>query len=129
VSGIPEEFIPKLASWCELKKRYYSNFLRQGKHNKIRMENLINIRIELPQEVINKLEFVIIETVTKTIKAHVDNIREEPKMYTRKEAAQALRITLPTLRQYEIQGRLIPKRSGKRVLYPKYVIEHFIAAL
>ena len=51
------------------------------------MEDLINIRIELPQEVIKKLEFVIIETVTKTIKAHVDNIREEPKMYTRKEAA------------------------------------------
>lgn len=93
------------------------------------MENLIHIRIELPQEVINKLEFVIVETVTRTIKAHVDNIREEPKMYTRKEAAQALRITLPTLRQYEIQGRLIPKRSGKRVLYPKHVIERFIAAL
>ena len=93
------------------------------------MENLINIRIELPQEVINKLESVIVETVTKTIKAHVANIREEPKMYTRKEAAQALRITLPTLRQYEIQGRLIPKRAGKRVLYPKHVIEHFIATL
>ncbi|WP_276374223.1 helix-turn-helix domain-containing protein [Chryseolinea sp. H1M3-3] len=93
------------------------------------MENLINLRIELPQEVINKLELVIIETVTKTIKAHVDNIREEPKIYTRKEAAQALRITLPTLRQYEIQGRLIPKRSGRRVLYPKHIIEHFIGAL
>lgn len=93
------------------------------------MENLINIRIELPQEIIDKLEFVIIETVTKTIKAQVDNIKEEPKMYTRKEAAQALRITLPTLRQYEIQGRLIPKRAGKRVLYPKHVIERFIAAL
>jgi len=93
------------------------------------MENLINIRIELPQEVINKLELVIIETVTKTIKEHVDDIREEPRMYTRKEAAQALRITLPTLRQYEIQGRLIPKRAGKRVLYPKDVIEHFIANL
>ena len=93
------------------------------------MENLINIRIELPQEIIDKLEFVIIETVTKTIKAQVDNIREEPKMYTRKEAALALRITLPTLRQYEIQGRLIPKRAGKRVLYPKHAIEHFIASL
>ena len=41
------------------------------------MENLINIRIELPQEVINKLELVIIETVSKTIKSHVENIREE----------------------------------------------------
>ena len=93
------------------------------------MENLINIRIQLPQEVINKIESVIVETVTKTIKQHVDNIKAEPKMYTRKEGAQALRITLPTLRQYEIQGRLIPKRAGKRVLYPKHAIEHFIATL
>jgi len=78
------------------------------------IENLINVRIELPQEAINKIESVIIETVTKTIKQQVDNIKAESKMYIRKEAAQVLRITLPTLRQYEIQGRLIPKRSGKR---------------
>jgi hypothetical protein len=44
------------------------------------MENLINIKIELPQEVINKIESVIVETVTKTIKQHVDNIKAEPKM-------------------------------------------------
>ena len=50
-------------------------------------------------------------------------------MYTRKEAAEALRITLPTLRQYEIQERLIPKRAGKRVLYSKQSIDQFIAAL
>ena len=97
------------------------------------MENLINIRIELPQEIIDKLEFVIIETITKTIKAQVDNIREEPKIYTRKEAAQALRITYlllyPPFVNMKIQGRLIPKRPGKRVLYPKHVIEHFIASL
>lgn len=93
------------------------------------MENLINIKIELPQEVINKIESVIIETVTKTIKQQVDNIKAEPKMYTRKEAATTLRITLPTLRQYEIQGRLVPKRAGKRVLYPKHALEQFIATL
>jgi hypothetical protein len=93
------------------------------------MENLINIKIELPQEVLNKLESVIIETVTRTIKQEVDNIKAEPKMYTRKEAASALRITLPTLRLYEIQGRLIPKRAGKRVLYSKQAIELFISTL
>lgn len=76
------------------------------------MENSINLKIELPQEVINRLESVIIETVTRTINQHVDNIKAEPKMFTRKEAAQTLRITLPTLRLYEIQGRLLPKRSG-----------------
>lgn len=56
-------------------------------------KNLINIKIELPQEVLNRLESVIIETVTRTIKQEVDNIKAEPKMYTRKEAASTLRIT------------------------------------
>ena len=93
------------------------------------MENSISIKIDLPQEVITKLEQVIIETVSKTIQQHVDNIKAEPKMFTRKEAAKTLRITLPTLRVYEIQGRLIPKRAGKRVLYSKEDIEAFIKSL
>lgn len=93
------------------------------------MENFINLKIDLPQEVISKLENIIIETVTRTIQQHVADIKAEPKMFTRKEAANALRITLPTLRVYEVQGRLIPKRAGKRVLYSKQDIENFIASL
>lgn len=93
------------------------------------MENSINIKIDLPQDVISKLENVIIETVKKTIQQHVADIKCEPKMFTRKEAASALRITLQTLRVYELQGRLIPKRAGKRVLYVKQDIEAFIASL
>jgi len=93
------------------------------------MENSINLKIDLPLDIIQKLENVIIETVTRTLRQHVSNIKAEPKMYTRKEAANVLRITLPTLRVYEIQGRLIPKRAGKRVLYAKDDIEAFIASL
>jgi DNA-binding transcriptional MerR regulator len=47
-------------------------------------------------------------------------------MFTRKKAANALRITFPTLRIYELQGKLTPKRAGKRVLYRKEDIENFI---
>ncbi len=93
------------------------------------MENSINLKIDLPQDIIAKLESVIIETVSKTLQQHIANIKAEPKMYTRKEAASALRITLPTLRVYELQGRLIPKRAGKRVLYTKETIETFITSL
>ena len=77
------------------------------------MENSINLKIDLPQEVISRLEQVIVETVTRTIQRHVSDIKSEPKMFTRKEAAKTLRITLPTLRVYEIQGRLMPKRAGR----------------
>jgi hypothetical protein len=93
------------------------------------MENSINLKIDLPPDLIKKLENVIIETVTKTLQEHVASIKAEPKMYTRKEAASALRVTLPTLRVYEVQGKLIPKRAGKRVLYTKKDIEAFIASL
>ncbi|MFD0998717.1 helix-turn-helix domain-containing protein [Ohtaekwangia kribbensis] len=93
------------------------------------MENFINLKIDLPDDLIQKLEKVIVDTVTKTLQQRVADIKAEPKMYTRKEAANALRITLPTLRLYEIQGRLIPKRAGKRVLYSKENIEAFIASL
>lgn len=93
------------------------------------MENSINLKIDLPPDIIKKLENVIIETVTKTLQEHVANIKAEPKMYTRKEAASALRVTLPTLRVYEVQGKLLPKRAGKRVLYTKKDIEAFIASL
>ncbi len=93
------------------------------------MENLINLRIELPQEVINKLESIIVATVTKTLQEHVGSIKAEPKMYTRIEASKLLRVALPTLRVYEIQGRLMPKRAGKRVLYSKEAIEQFIVSL
>jgi hypothetical protein len=71
-----------------------------------------------------KLENIIIETVTKTLQQHVTNIKAEPKMYTRKEAASSSRITLPTLRVYEVQGRLIPKRAGKSVRCTKEILEH-----
>lgn len=93
------------------------------------MENFINLKIDLPDDLIQKLEKVIVDTVTRTLQQRVADIKAEPKMYTRKEAANALRITLPTLRLYEIQGRLIPKRAGKRVLYTKNDIELFIASL
>jgi lipoate-protein ligase A len=93
------------------------------------MENSIHFKIDLPSEVLKKIEQVIIDTVTKTIQQHVTSIKTEPRMFTRKEAANALRVTLPTLRIYELQGKLIPKRAGKRVLYKKEDIENFIDSL
>ena len=93
------------------------------------MENNIILKIDLPQETISALQSVIIETVRNALYQHVTDIKTEPKMYTRKEAAAALRITLPTLRVYEVQGRLIPKRAGKSVLYTKEILEAFIASL
>ena len=93
------------------------------------MENIVNLKIDLPPDILKKLETVIIDTVSRVLQQHVSNIKAEPKMYTRKETANALRVTLPTLRVYELKRRLMPKRAGKRVLYCKKDIEDFIASL
>jgi hypothetical protein len=92
-------------------------------------QNTFTLKIELPPEVIHKLELVITETITRTLHQHVASIKSEPMMVTRKEAAKILRVTLPTLRVYELQGRLVPKRSGKRVLYTRMEIDRYIDSL
>jgi hypothetical protein len=93
------------------------------------MENTVTLKIELPKAVIENLERIITETVIRVLTDHVDKIKAEPKLYSRKEVANLLRITLPTLRVYEVRGRLVPKRAGKRVLYAKQDVEDFIETL
>jgi hypothetical protein len=93
------------------------------------MENIVMLRIELPKDVIENLQRIITETVIRALSDHVDKVKTEPKLYSRKEVAKQLQVTLPTLRVYELQGRLVPKRAGKRVLYTKQAIEDFIETL
>jgi hypothetical protein len=91
------------------------------------MDNIITLKIELPQEFLVKLETLIVQTVTKTLNEHIRKIKEQPKMLTRKEAAHALRISEVTLRSYELRGTLIPKRAGRRVLFTQEAIDEFIS--
>ncbi|MCK4665012.1 MAG: helix-turn-helix domain-containing protein [Bacteroidales bacterium] len=44
---------------------------------------------------------------------------QDDKMLTRKEVANFLRISLPTLHQYQKDGRLKYYRIGRRVLFKK----------
>lgn len=46
-----------------------------------------------------------------------DNKPEEIQYMSREDAAKALRITLPTLRKYSVNGILPCKKIGGRVLY------------
>jgi DNA-binding transcriptional regulator YhcF (GntR family) len=43
--------------------------------------------------------------------------KKEPKFYSRRETAQLLRITLPTLSRLTRDGILVSKRMGGRILY------------
>lgn len=50
--------------------------------------NEIVLKIDLPKEVINKLELVIIEAITETLEKHIEAIRAEPKLFSRTETAK-----------------------------------------
>jgi hypothetical protein len=52
--------------------------------------------------------------------------KEEPKFYTREEAAQLLKITLPTLHSWTVKGLIRKSKIQNRVLYEDSEIERMI---
>ncbi len=50
------------------------------------------------------------------------------KVYSASETAEALRVSLPTIRAWTHQGRLKPIRLGRRVVYSEVEIQRFIDA-
>lgn len=86
------------------------------------------IQIQLPEDVFTRLESTITSTVERALRDHVAKVQAQPNRLTRVEAAKALRVTLPTLRTYELLGRLKPKRAGRRVLYDEKEIEAFLSS-
>ncbi len=52
--------------------------------------------------------------------------QKSKKFFTRSETADRLHITLPTLREREKDGTLVPTRIGRRVLYSEDSINSFL---
>jgi hypothetical protein len=84
------------------------------------------ILLELPDSVFERLQETIERVVSETLQKHVEAILAEPAKLTRAEVCKRLRITPPTLRKLEQDGRLIPERVGRRVLYDGRKIEMFL---
>ena len=51
---------------------------------------------------------------------------KEPKFYTRKETAQLLHVTLPTLARLTKEGLITAKKAGGRVLYEAESIDEAV---
>ena len=64
-----------------------------------------------------------IKSISKTVLAAS---KKEPKFYTRKEAAEILHVTLPTLARITKDGLLISKRVGSRILYEADAIDEAV---
>jgi excisionase family DNA binding protein len=62
----------------------------------------------------------LIESVRRVIKQEISDLnleRTAPKYLTRREVADLLKISLPTLNDYTRTGRIKGHRIGSRVLY------------
>ena len=67
---------------------------------------------------------VIVDRVSERILSVT--AKKEPKFYTRKEAAEILHVTLPTLARITKDGLLISKRVGSRILYEADAIDEAV---
>lgn len=67
---------------------------------------------------------VIVDRVSEKLLSAT--VKKEPKYYTRKETAQLLHITLPTLSRLTKDGLLTEKRIGSRILYSADLIEEAV---
>lgn len=80
----------------------------------------------------NYLESFVNEIAKKAYEQAYKDITErmakkEPRMYTRKEVAERLKISLPTLHSLMNQGILKPTYVGRKPLFNAFEIEEAIA--
>lgn len=71
------------------------------------------------QQAVMSLFSPFIDEIVERISAKVLSVtaKKEPKFYTRKETADLLHVTLPTLARLTKDGLIVSKRVGSRILY------------
>lgn len=67
---------------------------------------------------------VIVDRVSEKVLSAT--AKKEPKYYTRKETADLLHITLPTLARLTKDGLITSKRVGSRILYEADAIDEAV---
>ena len=81
--------------------------------------NQIQMAVLMP--ILNPFIDVIVERVSEKILSATT--KKEPKFYSRKETAQLLRVTLPTLARFTKDGLITSKKVGNRILYEAEAID------
>ncbi len=74
-------------------------------------------------KLIDLLSTAIADRINSTIPIQTIEVQKEEEFKTRKETAEMLSISLPTLHQYTKKGILLGYRVGARVLYKQSEIE------
>lgn len=81
--------------------------------------NQIQMAVLMP--ILNPFIDIIVERVSERVLSAT--IQKEPKFYSRKETAQLLHVTLPTLARLTKDGLITAKRVGNRILYEAEAID------
>ena len=81
--------------------------------------NQIQMAVLMP--ILNPFIDIIVERVSERVLSAT--IQKEPKFYSRKETAQLLHVTLPTLARLTKDGLITAKRVGNRILYDAEAID------
>lgn len=84
----------------------------------------IDLGLEVLQPIINPLIDTIADRLAqKVVDVLATSAKKEPKFYSRKETAQLLHITLPTLARLTKDGLITAKKVGNRILYEAEAID------
>ena len=67
---------------------------------------------------------IIVERVSERVLSAT--MQKEPKFYSRKETAQLLHVTLPTLARLTKDGLITAKKVGSRILYDAASIDQAV---
>ena len=92
----------------------------------------LDINITQTQQIVMGFISPIIDEIVDRVSERVlAASKKEPKFYTRKEAAEILHVTLPTLARKVLaritkDGLLISKRVGSRILYEADAIDEAV---
>lgn len=85
---------------------------------------LNQMQMEVLMPILNPFIDIIVERVSERVLAAVKP--REPKFYSRKETAQLLHVTLPTLARLTKDGLISAKKVGRRILYEAGAIDEAV---
>ena len=89
-------------------------------------EDVSNAMLLAFAPLLERMAEMVAERVTVKVKSEIDP--PPPRYYNRKETADLLRVSLPTLAALTDKGRITAKRVARRVLYSADEIDRLVAS-
>lgn len=82
------------------------------------------MQMEVLMPILNPFIDIIVERVSERVLSAT--MKKEQRFYSRKETAQLLHVTLPTLARLTKDGLITAKKIGSRVLYESDAIDNAV---